>query len=176
MKEGMAEEDGEESELFFLRVVVVPLEVVVAAATLVGVVGIVELAVASPWVEVAGTGSTATTLIPSSPPPASASSVVDASPTFTLPNSSRSVVPILEALLGDSDAWSVVLFIVVSSATSSSSSSAAAAAAAMVKILCLCRRTEDGQRKFKIEIDSSTWREEIQNRNRLLDLAGRKSK
>ena len=30
--------------------------------------------------------------------------------------------------------------------------------------------------KFKIEIDSSIWREEIQNRYRLLDLAGRNSK
>jgi hypothetical protein len=33
-----------------------------------------------------------------------------------------------------------------------------------------------GGKKFKIEIDSSIWREEIQNRNRLLDLAGRNSK
>ena len=32
-----------------------------------------------------------------------------------------------------------------------------------------------GGKKFKIEIDSSIWREEIQNRNRLLDLAGRKN-
>jgi hypothetical protein len=30
-----------------------------------------------------------------------------------------------------------------------------------------------GGKKSKIEIDSSIWREEIQNRNRLLDLAGR---
>ena len=29
-----------------------------------------------------------------------------------------------------------------------------------------------GGKKFKIEIDSSIWREEIQNRNRILDLAG----
>jgi ferritin-like protein len=33
-----------------------------------------------------------------------------------------------------------------------------------------------GGKKFKIEIDSSIWREEIQNRNQLLDLAGRNSK
>ncbi len=33
--------------------------------------------------------------------------------------------------------------------------------------------TRIGGKKFKIEIDSSIWREEIQNRNRLLDLAGR---
>ncbi len=33
-----------------------------------------------------------------------------------------------------------------------------------------------GGKKFKIEIDSSIWREEIQNRNLLLDLAGRNSK
>ena len=33
-----------------------------------------------------------------------------------------------------------------------------------------------GGKKFKIEIDSSIWREAIQNRNRLLDLAGRNSK
>ncbi len=33
-----------------------------------------------------------------------------------------------------------------------------------------------GGKKFKIEIDSSIWREEVQNRNRLLDLAGRNSK
>jgi hypothetical protein len=32
------------------------------------------------------------------------------------------------------------------------------------------------KKKFKIEIDSSIWREEIQNRNRLLDLAGRNCK
>jgi hypothetical protein len=31
-------------------------------------------------------------------------------------------------------------------------------------------------KKFKIEIDSSIWREEIQNRNRLLNLAGRKNR
>jgi hypothetical protein len=30
-----------------------------------------------------------------------------------------------------------------------------------------------GGKKFKIEIDSWIWREEIQNRNRLLNLAGR---
>ncbi len=32
------------------------------------------------------------------------------------------------------------------------------------------------EEKIQIEIDSSIWREEIQNRNRLLDLAGRNSK
>ena len=31
-----------------------------------------------------------------------------------------------------------------------------------------------GGKKFKIEIDYSIWREEIQNRNRLVNLAGRK--
>ena len=147
-----AEEDGEESELFFLRVVVVPLEVVVAtaaAAALVDTAGIVELIgaaiveLASLWVEDAGAGSTTTALIPSSPPRSSPSpSVVDASLTFTLPNSSRRVAPILEALLGASEVCSVVLFIVVSSATSSS----AAAAAAMVKIRITDKyvRTEAG--------------------------------
>jgi hypothetical protein len=36
------------------------------------------------------------------------------------------------------------------------------------------RLLDFGGKKFKIEIDSSIWREEIQNRNRLLDFGGKK--
>ena len=41
---------------------------------------------------------------------------------------------------------------------------------------CMKECRQFGGKKFKIEIDSSIWREEIQNRNRLVDLAGKNSK
>ena len=53
----------------------------------------------------------------------------------------------------------------------------ACAAAAGCLLLVACRHWNcSGGKEFKIEIDSSIWREGIQNRNRLLDLAGRNSK
>lgn len=144
MKDGMAEEDGDESEVLFLRVVLLEVPDVSGAKVVVDVGGVVEL-IAS-WDEDAD----ASTLIPLlSPIPTTLTlSFDDASSTLTVLNSSRTVTSTAAVA---SVVRSVVLLSVGSSIPSSfGGEEAAAAAAAMVFFVCCRRKNGEHRRKSQI--------------------------
>ncbi len=123
MKDGMAEADdtGDESELFFLRVV----DVTVAEMLVVGVGGVAEFTTS--WDEDAD----AFTLI-------SVFLLDDASLTLTLPNSSRRASPIIsEVAIASAVSSALVLF--------TPSSGGAVAADAMAMVLFVAPSAEAGE-------------------------------
>ncbi len=133
MKDGMAEtdDDGDESELFFLQVA----DVTAVEMLAVGVGGVAEL-IAS-WNEDAN----AFTLISVFFPPLLSGTVDDALLTLTLPNSSRRASPIISEAAKALVESSAVLLFVGSSTPSSGGGEAVADAWVMVvknNNNCLC--------------------------------------
>lgn len=138
MKDGMAEEDGDESELLFLRVVLLEVPDVSGAKVVVDVGGAAEL-IAS-WDEDADTSTLIPVVLPTTLP-LPLLSFDDASSTLTVLNSSRRVTSTAAIA---SVVSSVVLLSVGSSIPSSfggeEAEAAEAAAAAMVFFVLLPKK------------------------------------